>query len=313
MAKNTGMIVILVAIGLIVLVGQGYIDLGGLMGGREGVSQGEAFPSDLETTITLNTKDALATTDTDATVSYYVFKSNGEFVKSGTTSSGTASFTVNWAGDYEVLAYYDTGTKFYPESITFTADGGEGAQKTINMGLIPASNITIDLARDPVDLDGNITVGTGQQVNFDLLYHVTDASSATYKPVITVDVNRTSVSDVSLGGLPEVACPDRLSVDSGRKLMCFQDSTLKSIEHIRILQGSILFSSSTAPGTGTEYMKFDVIDTQMYADPNYAVKGRSAFKEGTEDPNDDSNVGASDGQAADSTDHANTKAYLYYE
>jgi len=297
MAKNTGMIVIIVAVVAILAVTQGWIDNPFAGGTTTGPSQEGAYPSDLETTITLNTKDALATTDTDATVNYYVFKSTGEYLKSGTTASGTASFTVNWAGDYEVLAFYDTGTKFYPESISFTANGGEGAQKTINMGLMPDSNATVNDLRDPVDLNNNVSVGLGQSVNFELIYSVTSASSAIKDPVIVFDVNQSTVSDISFGGLSKVTCPTRLTSLATHYKICFQDTTLKATEGVRTRQGAILFSGSTTQSTlNTEYMEVTILDTQMYADPNYASIGRSAFKLGTEDPNDNSNVGATDSQ-----------------
>ena len=81
----------IIGIALIVVGLQaGWFD--NLIGGSDDV-RGDIpiYPSDLETTIDLNTKDALATTDINANVTYYVFKAGtGEFIKSGTTSDGSS-------------------------------------------------------------------------------------------------------------------------------------------------------------------------------------------------------------------------------
>ena len=98
---------------------------------------------------------------------------------------------------------------------------------------------------------------------------------------------------MNLGGLSKVACPVRITASAGTKNICFQDATLKTTEGIRSRAGNILFSSSVTPTNG-DSLTVRVLDTQMYLNPNWALTGISAFLEGTENPNDQSNVGASD-------------------
>jgi hypothetical protein len=244
--------------------------------------------------VTLLTKDALAPTDTSANVSYYVFDKAGKYVASGTSSAGVATFNLNWGQDYDVIAF--SASTFYPEQKAISTKNA-GGMVTETMSFMPVSNATVNYVRNPDDMTTNISVGLGLPVSFDLRYSVTLASSALYKPVIVVDVNQTSVQDVNLGGLSKVACPTRITTEAGRRNICFQDSTLKTTDAPRQLSGSILFSSSVTPST-EDTMTVKVIDTQMYLNPNWAVVGKSAFLEGTENPNDLSNVGASDSATA---------------
>lgn len=253
----------------------------------------DKYPSNLKTTLTLITKDALAPTDTNANVTYYIFKkADGSYVTSGTTSAGTGSVDVNWGEEYTILAYQDSGTKFYPVTKDVNLNDGQSAV-TVSLGLMKVSNATISAVVDPVDLNANITAAAGSQVNFEIWYKTTSASSATNAPVIVVTANQTSVQDVYLSGLNKVTCPTRITTSGGTKNMCYQDTTLKTSDGLRKVVGSVLFSSSVTPST-LDGLTVTVIDTQEYADPNYAVTGISAFKMGTENPNDYSNVGASD-------------------
>lgn len=252
-------------------------------------------PSTQLTAITLNTKNALATSDVNANVSYYLFGKDGSFISTGSTVAGTATFNVQYGNTYDLLVYSDSA--YYPAEVSFTADSGQGAAKTINIGMNPVSNITISKVRDPIDLDQNITTGLGTSVNFEIVYYVTVASAETYKPVIAVVVNQTAVQDVNLAGLSKVTCPARLSTTAATKRVCFQAPTVKTTDGVQVQKGTILFSGSTAAPT-TDTLVAQVLDTQEYANPNYAVTGRSAFNEGTENPNTLANVGAADSATA---------------
>lgn len=253
----------------------------------------EPYPSTLKTTLTLNTKDALAPTDVNANVTCYIFnKADNSYVTSVTTATGTADVDVNWGKTYTLLCYIDSGTKYYPVEKEVTVTDGS-SKVTVNLGLNKASNATISSVVDPVDLNANITSSAGSQVNFEVWYKPTVASSMVNKPVILVNANQTSVTDVYLSGLSKVTCPTRLTTTSGTKNLCFQDVSLKTADGLRKVSGSVLFSASVTPAS-TDGLTFTVIDTQAYADPNYATVGRTAFKEGTENPNDYSNVGATD-------------------
>lgn len=293
-ASNAWIWIVLIAVG-VVLYTNG--SLNGILGGGASTPTPDKtilYPSTLETTITLNTKDALATTDTNANVSYYVFKSDGSFLKSGTTATGTASFTVNYIGDYEILAYSDS--TYYPVTSTFTVEEG-AAQKTINLALNAVSNLTVVTVRDPVDFDQNMSCSAGATSDFEVIYKTTKANAATYKPVIVVDANSTSSKTVTMSGLTAVGCPSRLTTSAGRQKYCFQADTVASTAGQTAKKGTITWSASPAVGA-SEQTTISVLDTQEYADTNFATIGKAAFHEGTQNPADLSNVGASDSQMA---------------
>ena len=73
MPKDNTFLIVILGIAA-VLVFSGVVDIPGF-GGDDGAD--DIFPSDLKTTVTLNTGDELATTATNANVSYYVFDSEG--------------------------------------------------------------------------------------------------------------------------------------------------------------------------------------------------------------------------------------------
>jgi hypothetical protein len=291
-AATNGWLWIVVIVGIVLLINAQPAFLSNLLGKDSTSTDGSSVPpADKQQTITLNTKNALSTSDINANVSYYVFSDDGKFVKSGTTATGTASFTVNYGASYKILAYTD-GT-YYPQERSFVADGNGAAQQTINLGLNPVSNATINKVRNPVDLSANITVGVGKTVDFDVLYAPTSSSSAINSPVIVFDVNQTSVSDVTLGTKTKIPCPIRLTTSAQRKKICYQDTTLLSTDSLRVVSGKIVFSGTTTPGT-TDGMTVTIIDTQKYADPNFAIKGYDAFHDGTENLNTNLDVGAAD-------------------
>ena len=267
------------------------------------------YPSDLKTTVTLNTGDALATSATQATVNYYVFTSDGNYLKEGTTSSGTASFTVPTAGHYKLIAYYDAtaggGTSDYlAYETTFSTDGNDPtgrAVQTVNMDLYKESNATIQAFRDPVDLDSNITVGAGQAVHFDILISATTAHAAVGKPVFLIDLNSSEFSDVKMSGVTKVSCPDRVSTAAQHKHYCFQYSDMiTSDSGIMMFTGTLYADSSNAP-TSNSLVNATVIDTGLYLEPNYKTVGYSALRFGTENPISNADVGAADTAASSLT------------
>lgn len=260
----------------------------------------DLYPSDLTTTITLNTGDALATTAVGANVSYYVFDANGRYLKEGTTSSGTASFTVPTGGNnYKVLLYYDAGTTDYlPTEVTFSTDGADPtgrAVQTINVDLLKESAATISKVRDPVDLNSNLTsTAAGSTVPFDLLIKASTSNAALYKPFIRAMGNKTSIEKVNFPGLTEITCPDRLPTGATQKTTCFQiDKIIKSSDGIQTYSGNLKIDSANAPGS-TEVMNFTIADTGIYKDADYKTKGYSAFKYGAENPVNDADIGAAD-------------------
>jgi hypothetical protein len=262
-------------------------------------------PSTKKVAVTLNTKDALKATDLDANVSYYVFdEKDGSFIKSGTTTAGTASFNINYReaedGLYRVVAL--SNTAYYITEKTFAADSGS-AERTVNLELMGVSNVTIEECQDPLDLNGNITVSLDGTHDFNVLYKATSSEKASYKPVFLVEVNSTSVDDVTITGMETASCPDRKTPSTQRKYYCFQGDTVKANQGIQTAQVVFEMDANTAHANG-DYITVDVLDTQGYLEANYANKGYAAVKQDTENKDSNADVGAGDVQIKAQADHA---------
>jgi len=307
MVKNNTMIWIIGIIVLVLLWQSGTFD--GLFGNNQVVidnGNNDLYPSDLKTTITLNTGDKLATTSTNANVSYYVFSPSGKFLKEGTTSAGTASFTVpTGVRGYKLIAYDDTSSTdaldYLPIETTFDTDGTspeERSDKTVNIDLYRESNVTINAVQDPLDSDQNVSVGLGQTVDFDIWYSAELSKAAVFKPVIRIVANASCIESVDCPSLIDEDCPDRLTAGTDNNQYCFKDdSILESGAGMKRVSCNMVMDSSTTcdtSGTDTEHLEITILDTGIYKESDYKTKGYSAFKYGTENPADNSNIGAGD-------------------
>lgn len=254
-------------------------------------------PSDLTTTITLNTKDALATSPTNAEINWYVFKDTGEFYKEGSTSGdGQDSFDVQYGGSYKLIAYNDTsatsGVGFLPEETAFTADTGEGSVKTVNMKLYKLGGLEISSARDPVDLnsqvDGDVA---GTTVSIQVLYKVNVSNTAILNPIVRVQGNSSCIDadgvKVSTSGYTAIDCPSRLTNVAAERDWCFKYAgVVKSGDGLRTVDGSIKFKDATACPTG-DNVTISMLDEQMYRTPGYVTDGYlTGFLKGAEDTSD---------------------------
>jgi len=305
------MVWVIIAIGALVVFGG---DIGNLnLFSSDDTSQSDTlYPSDMKTTVTLNTGDKLATTATNVNVSYYVFNSAGKYLKEGTTSAGTASFTVPTAGNYDVILYDDTSAAvaldYLYKKVSFSTDGNspqDRAVTTVNVDMVKESNTTIEAVQDPVDLDANVSHGAGQTVNYNLLISAETSNAAVNEPVIRVVYNSSCVESMTVKGLTEGTCPDRLTTATGFNDACFKDDiVLESSDGIKTYSGTILIDKTSSCPTvlGSSNVTFSVLDTGIYPEADYKTQGISAFKFGTENPVDNSNIGS--GDSAD--------AFLYF-
>jgi len=294
MAKNNMLVWLIVGVAVYFVISSGALT--GMFSSGDSVV--DKYPSDMTTTITLNTGDELATSATAANVSYYVFTASGDYLKEGTTSSGTASFDVPAGGEYKMIVFYDEGgTDYLPVVKTFSTDGTDPTKRavqTVNIDLKKESAASISSVRDPIDLNSNITVTAGNAIDFDVLIKAATAHAAVRKPIILVDVNSSEWQDVAIGGLSEVSCPDRLSVSSGHKFYCFQSSNIISSDSGVVMFSGTLYADSVNSALSGSKVGFKVIDEGIYLEPNYKTLGFSGFKYGPENTNDDSDVGAAD-------------------
>ena len=295
---NNNQLLTYVVIGLVAAVAFGFIQLPEMFSSSENVD--ELYPSDLKTTITLNTGDKLATTATQVTTDYYVFTDGGEFLKKGTTSSGTASFTVPTGGNYKLVAFYDSGTEYLPIETTFSTDGADPQKRAIqsvNLDMYKSSNTTISKVRNPIDLDSNVTCSASSTCHFDVLITATTARAAAGKPVIVIDVNSTEFDDIQMTTASSVDCPKRLTSATGHIKYCFATGKdLLSSDGV-VMYSGYFESSSTGPAAGSTFT-FTVVDTVMYAESDYQTQGYSALKYGTENPIGLTNIGSQDSASA---------------
>lgn len=292
MAKNNMVIWLIVGVIAVFAWQSGWLNFG------SDNAKSPIVPSDLTTTVTLNTGDMLATSATNTNVSYYVFSSDGAYLKEGTTgASGTASFTVPVNGVYSMILYADGATTDYlAQEVSFNTNDGS-ATKTINVDLIKESTVDISSLRDPVDLDNNITRTAGSTVSFDILYSVNTSNAAINKPIIVATANQTAVDSVSISGYSVVDCPRRLSVSSGYELWCFASSAqIKSSDGVQTAKASALLNAVSAPVNGSN-ISVTIIDQGIYRESAYKTLGKSAFKYGAENPSDRTDVGAKDSDA----------------
>jgi len=307
MAKNN--IIIYLIIGIVILVATGVIDLGGIISSGDDSKVVDSMnacpfgvgvvPSDGKTTITLNTGDALATSALGANVSYYVFeKDSGMFLKEGTTSAGTTSFTLPYCGEYSMILYDDdaTGVDYLP--VTLDLIQTYSSAQPVNVDLYRESAATIDKVRDPVDFDTNVSTTAGALTEFDIRISATTANAVLNNPVIRVEAQSNCTEEVYLPTLKSVTCPDRLAADAildGEWCFMFEEQII-SKDGARTFAGSFLVDSSTdcSAVSVDSNMTFSVIDTGMYIESDYKTQGISAFKFGTENPTGNVDVGASD-------------------
>ena len=295
---NNNQVFMWLAIGVVVSLAFGWIQMPEMFSSSSD-DVDNLYPSDLKTTVTLNTGDELATSATNANVTYYVFDSGGNYLKEGTTSAGTASFTVPTGGNYDVLVHDDDGTSpdYLPTWISFSTNGDDPtgrAVQTINVDLKKESTFNVNSVQDPVDLNANISTGLGQTANYNLLYSANVSNAAGKGAVILADINSSEVQVITLGGTSATTCPNRISVTAGHKYKCFLvDKITTSSDGIQTLKGTVLFDSSTAAAT-TSGVTFRILDTGLYVESNYKTQGKIAFKENTENPVTDADLGAGD-------------------
>ena len=251
-------------IGVAVLYGVGFF--GAVEPDKIPDKEQPGAPSTMLSAITIETKDALATTDTDINASYWIFNGDGTVFKSGTVDA-TETVNVNYdpAATYDILTYEDggTGDDYYHVWKTVVPDA---AAKTVTCHLRKEGQPEITKMNDPIDNDANISTGAGITASFEAMYKNNISESAIYKPILLAEVNATSVVDVSITGATRMTTtPTRVTTTSGYKLLAFQlpEEYLEASDGIVIRPGTIKFSSSTAPSTD-DYATFKIVDQAMW-------------------------------------------------
>jgi hypothetical protein len=294
--KNKNMWIWVVVIGVVVLFATGVIKLPS-SGTETPQLTTPTAPSDLKCTLTLYTRDALATSTTPINVSYFLFNGGNNLKSSGSTSGtdGSATITMNWGSTYKILAYYDeSGTDFHAAETSVTCDT---PTMTKYLYLNKESNATISKLRDPTDFDENISATAGSTLSFDILYKATTSNAAVRAPMAIVDANLTSVVDVAITGATKVTCPTRISTTTGRKNICFDmgKDWVKASDGTLTIPATVQFSATTAPSTADQ-LNVKIADQATWQKASATTY--SDFVLGAENSETYADVGAGDSASA---------------
>jgi hypothetical protein len=250
---SAGAVILIVAV-LLVAYSANFLGLKDMFkgtpgdGGDTGVK--DECPSSGLTEWTINAQEALASTATNANVTYYIFDSTGGLVTSGDTGSdGTTSVDLacGTGKTYKALIINEkTASGYYPEEITIVADK---PTTTTNLKVYEYGQVNvagISSSADPTG-DDNISAGTGKLCGFTITFSENESASAFNKPLIMCLVNTTAVTDLTMVGANEVSSkkPLRISSPGGHQYYTFEYPELvKSTSGAIKVNGNIQFTSS---------------------------------------------------------------------
>ncbi len=296
-----GHLILLILVGIYVVTQTSLFDE--ILGGEE-TPIGNC-PSSGLTEVTINTQEALASSATNANVTYFVFD-NGVLHKNGETGSdGTVSFDVECGAGktYTALIYNEVANDgFYPEQVTIDASG---PTFTINKQMYQYGGVNLVSVASNIDPAGNsnVSAGLGKECGFVITYTVNESASAFNKPLIICEANTSCVSDVTLNGVTEAPSkrPNRLSAYKGYAWYTWEvDKLVKSSDPAQKLEGSIKFSSTVnTTGRGEENMTCRIVDQATFKLANYKTMSLSeGFVEAAEDTESITDVGGPDSNLA---------------
>lgn len=283
-------------------------------GGGEAVT-----PSSGLCEFTLNTKDALTSTNTNADVTYVIFEADsGAQKKSGSTSSGTASFDLDFGKNYKIVGYLDSGsTDYYWEDevllegqsapvTTFTCD-----QPTLTgyMYLVGETPLNTTKLRDPNDFDSNVSLPASGTASFDVLLKTSESYKGTRYPAIIFDANTTSIDNIECGG-STISVPSRITTTSGYKKI----AESLDREYIKSKDGTVVVSCSvtalsSAPAT-TDYLNITTMDKTFWVKAQ--ADNIADYIEGYQNDETSSDIGVEDGGCSSDQSQAKATCQLYF-
>jgi len=262
-------------------------------------------PSSGLTEVTLNAQEALASTATNANVTYYIYD-NGVLIKNGDTGSdGTVSVDVACGNGktYSGLVLNEqVQTGFYPQEFTIDASG---ATDTHNFKMYEYGQVDVASVVSSADPTGaaNISSGTGKTCGYTVTFSNNESASGIYNPLIMCLTNSTAVIDVTMDGVTEAQgkSPTRKTVPSGLKYFTFEyPKMIKSTDGAIKLSGKIQFSASaTIPTANKNNMSCVVVDQAMYRVAEFKTLGlKDGFVTAAENQETIADIGAPDSDIA---------------
>lgn len=233
-------------------------------------------PSSGLTEVTINAQEALASTATNANVSYYIYD-DGTLVKEGETGSdGTVSVDVACAvgKTYSAIILNEKAlTGFYPQQ--FSIDASD-ATFTKNLKMYEFGQINVASVVSSADPTGaaNISAGTGKTCGFTVTFSNNESASGYDKPLILVLTNSSAVTDLTMDGVTEVPSkkPQRITTPSNLIWYAFEyPSMIKSTDAAIKVSGKVQFSSSMTvdSNAGKNNLSVIVVDQTAYRVAEY--------------------------------------------
>lgn len=301
-----GFVLLIIAIIAVFGITQGWFD--GFLGDDGVGDAGDVTtecPSSGFTELTINAQEALASTATDANVSYYIYD-NGVLIKNGDTGSdGAISIDLECGvgKTYTGLILNEqTETGYYPQ--TFTVDAS-GPTDTHNFKVYEYGQVDVASVVSSTDPTGaaNISSGTGKNCGFTVTFTNNESASGVYNPLIMCLANSTAVTDVTLSGatLAMAKKPTRVSTPSNHKYWVFEyPKMVKSTDGAVKLSGTIQFSTSAnIPTANTNNLSCVVVDQAQYRVAEYKTLGlEEGFVVAAENQETITDIGAPDSDRA---------------
>jgi len=277
-ALSTGVILLLVAVAVFAYA----TDLGGIKTFLTPDEEVEVpvgrCPSSGLTEVTINAQEALASSATDAEVTYYIYD-NSVLIKEGSTTAGTVSFDIECGANkrYTMLVINETVLRgFYPETVTVDATG---ATDTHNFKLYEYGAVGLSSIVSSADPTGgtNISGGAGKNCGFTLTFANNESASGFKDPLIICRANSTAISDISMSGVTEVSAkkPIReitnIRSTAGHQYYTFEyPGMLKSTDSAVKVSGQVLFSASaTFTDQATNNVTCVIVDQTEYQVAEY--------------------------------------------
>lgn len=264
-------------------------------------------PSSGLTTLTINAQEALASTATDANVSYYIYDDSTLIANGDTGSDGAVNVDVacGVGKSYKGLVLNEKRHDgFYKQDFTIDATGPTDVKnfKMYQFGTIDVASVVSSASPSGND---SIAAGTGKTCGWTITFSENESAAAYDKPLVLCLVNSTAVTDLTLTGTKDVTGtlkPVRISSPGGHQYYAFElGQMVKSTDSAIKLSGTILFSSSqTVDGnSGKNNLSCLVVDQATYRVAEYKTLGlEDGFRTAGENQETVADIGGGDSDRA---------------
>lgn len=250
----SGGLLLLIVVALVFAYTQNFLGLKDLISPAPtapapGPSGTVGCPSSGLTTLTINAQEALASTATNANVSYYIYDGSLLVASGDTGSDGTIGIDLACGAGkiYKGLVLNEKRHDgFYPQQFTVNAQGPTDTKnfKMYQFGTVDMASIVS--SSDPTG-GSNVSGGAGKNCGWTVTFSNNETASAYNNPLVLCRVNSTAITGLSLAGTSPGVKPVRIATLSGFQDYAFELAQLvKSTDSAVKLSGKLQFSSSAS-------------------------------------------------------------------